>query len=422
MSVFNPTYDTYFTVGDNGVTHSDVASMPVSEKSFVACKFALSSMDEVESPVVKLSVYVVSSNILGNEIGMLGLYEMSDSNWIGSDSYDSVNDKVSVSPMAVSEPISSAGWHCDDEQLDVPVKVEFEVPASVIKHWRRNHLSQVSLAIAIYGDFEYGGVVMLGSSESEYPFELLIDEDEPVPVVPYDVVVNPSTISPGSRASITIVTPDRTFESNVDDMVVTIDGEPATIISGNEHSIKIVVPDIPGKIEGMAELLVSDVDGTALSNVSKVYYNASATKRNKVFVDPSRPGGEDERLSNAAVYNRDLGFYNFVEITDENSLVQNIYNILLTRKGERLFNSEFGTTIEERVFSIMNEDDETSILQECFAAIQEYEPRVSVDYDESRVELDYDSNTIRIVIAVVLPSGSSEYIVLPFKSRGTLVR
>ena len=70
MSVFNPAYDTYFTVGDNGVTHSDVVSMPVSEKSFVACKFALSSMDEVESPVVKLSVYVVSSNILGNEIGM----------------------------------------------------------------------------------------------------------------------------------------------------------------------------------------------------------------------------------------------------------------------------------------------------------------------------------------------------------------
>ena len=70
----------------------------------------------------------------------------------------------------------------------------------------------------------------------------------------------------------------------------------------------------------------------------------------------------------------------------------------------------------------MNEDDETSILQECFAAIQEYEPRVSVDYEESRVDIDYDGNTIRIIIAVVLPSGSSEYIVLPFKTRGNIVK
>ena len=45
---------------------------------------------------------------------------------------------------------------------------------------------------------------------------------------------------------------------------------------------------------------------------------------------------------------------------------------------------------------------------------------MSVDYDESRVEIDYDDNSIRVIIAVVLPSGNSEYIVLPFKGRGTI--
>jgi phage baseplate assembly protein W len=205
-------------------------------------------------------------------------------------------------------------------------------------------------------------------------------------------------------------------------MVVTLDGENVTIVSGNEHSLKIVVPDIPNKIEGMSELLIYDIEGNVLSNPAKVYYDASATKRNKVFANPARTGADDEWLSRSAVYNRDLGFNNFAEITDENSLIQNIYNILLTRKGERLFNPDFGTTIEERVFSIMNEDDETSILQECFTAINEYEPRVSVDYEESKVDIDYDANTIRIIIAVVLPNGNSEYIVLPFKSRGKLVK
>lgn len=415
MIDIHPIYDTYFKAGENGVTHSDATSLPVSETSFVACKFALSGLDELTNPIITLSVDVHSSNILGNEIGIIGVYEMSDSNWIGTDTYHAVNDRVNVSPIAISDPISSPGWHCNDESLINPIEVTFDIPESVVKHWRRHHLSQVSLVIATYGDFEQGGVLMLGHPK-------LHIEDHPVAVPPYDVVTNPGTLSPGGRASITIMTPNRTFDANVNEMVVTLDGENVTIVSGNEHSMKIVVPDIPDKIEGMTELLIYDIEGNVLSNPAKVYYDASATKRNKVFANPARSGVDDEWLSRSAVYNRDLGFNNFVEITDENSLIQNIYNILLTRKGERLFNPDFGTTIEERVFSIMNEDDETSILQECFTAINEYEPRVSVDYEESKVDIDYDANTIRIIIAVVLPNGNSEYIVLPFKSRGKLVR
>lgn len=347
---------------------------------------------------------------------------MSDSNWIGSDSYDKVDDKVSVSPIAISDPI--ADWDCD-ERVDDPSPIEFKIPASIVKGWKRRNLSQVSLAIASYRDFEFEGELKLASTEhpnEDYHPNMVI-EDIPGPIAePFDIIVSPSTLSPNGRATITISEADRSFDSGIDDLVVMIDGEPATILSGNENSLKIVVPDISGKVEGMSELVIMDTEGTAVSKSTRVYYDASATKRNKFFTEPARPGRDDERVSHSAVYNRDLGFNNFVEITDENSLIQNIYNILLTRKGERLFNPDFGTTIEERVFSIMNEDDETSILQECFTAINEYEPRVSVDYEESKVDIDYDANTIRIIIAVVLPNGNSEYIVLPFKSRGTLVR
>lgn len=416
MSIIHPTYDTYFVVGDNGVTHSDATVLPISEKSFAACKFAISGLDEVNYPKVLLKVTVKFSNILGNVIGMLGVYEISDSNWIGTDSYDKVDGKVSVSPIAISKPVSSLDWACEGDAKNP--EIAFTIPASVVKQWKRNHLSLVSLAIANYGDFEQGGVVELDSAETA----LDIEESTQPAEEPFDVISTPSTLIPGGRASITITTPERTFGSDIEDIVVTLDGESVPVIAGDEHSVKVVVPDIPGKVEGMAELLITNGDGVALSNVTRVYYDASSTKRNKVFTAPARPDDDNERLSNSAVYNRDLGFNNFAEITDENSLVQNIYNILLTRKGERLFNSNFGTTIEERVFGIMNEDDETSILQECFAAIQEYEPRVSVDYEESRVDIDYDGNTIRVIIAVVLPSGSSEYIVLPFKTRGNIVK
>ena len=429
MSRFNPTYDTYFQVGDNGVTHSVARDLPISESSFVAFKISLSELYEIANPEMTVTVAVTSTNMLGNELGMLGLYEMSDCNWIGSDPYSKVDGKVSVSPIAVSDPI--ADWDCDGRPDENPPEgyagkyVEFIIPASVVGRWKRHNLPQVSLALYSYRDFELGGMLMVGSNESTSPDDRIwidIEQGEAPVIEPVNVNITPSSIVPDGRATITIADTDRTFAVGIGDLVVTIDGEPATVLSGNETSLKIVVPSIPDKVEGMTELVISDIDGNQVSRPARVYYDASATKRNKFFTDPSRPGREDERVSHTAIYNRDLGFNNFVEITDENSLVQNIYNILLTRKGERLFNPDFGTTIEERVFSIMNADDEISILQECFTAIREYEPRVSVDYDASHVEIDYDSNTIQVIIAVVLPDGNSDYIVLPFKSRGNLVR
>lgn len=414
-------------MGEDGVTHSDAADLPVSESSFVAFKFPLSGLYDTPNPVIKVSVTVTSTNVLGNKIGMLGLYEMSDSNWIDSDPYDKVDDKVNVSPIAISKPI--ADHDCDGSVDPNPPEgfeknpVVFTIPDSIVKGWKRRNLPQVSLAIDTYRDFEFEGEMTIGSKKSGSPIEITIEEGDTPVHEPFGINVTPATLSPNGRATITIAdADDRSFDAGISDLVVMIDDEPATILSGDETSLKIVVPDIPGKVEGMSELVITDADGVPVSKSTRVYYDASATKRNKYFTEPSRPGRDDERVSHSAVYNRDLGFNNFVEITDENSLIQNIYNILLTRKGERLFNPDFGTTIEERVFSIMNEDDETSILQECFTAINEYEPRVSVDYEESKVDIDYDANTIRIIIAVVLPNGNSEYIVLPFKSRGTLVR
>lgn len=420
MSTFKPAYDTYFTkVGDDGVTHSDAINLPVSETSFVAFKFSLAELYDMLNPEIIIKVTVTSTNVLGNEIGMLGLYEMSDSNWIGSDSYVKVYDKVSVSPIAISEPI--ADWDCDG-QVDDLAPIEFKIPISIVKGWKRRNLAQVSLALDTYRDFEFDGEMKIGSNKSGSPIQISIEEGIAPAQEPFDIIVSPTTLSPGGRATITAADSGDSFVRGYDGLVVVIDGEQATILSGNENSLKIVIPDIPGKVEGMSELVITDTEGTAVSKSIRVYYDASATKRNKFFTNTSRSDRGDERVSQSAVYNRDLGFNNFVEITDENSLIQNIYNILLTRRGERLFNPDFGTTIEERVFRIMGEADETNILQECFTAINKYEPRVSVNYAESKVDIDYNTNTIRIIIAIVLPAGKSEHIVLPFKTRGTLAR
>ena len=412
MSTFKPTYDACFIAGAR-----NFRDFRVSENSFVAFKMSLPELNDTANPSVNVTVHVRTTNMLGYSIGCLGLFEMTDSNWNASDSYETVDAKVGVSPLDFSVPVSDAA--CDGA-ADNP-DITFTIPESVISRWKRNHVAQVSLAIAPYGEFEYDGYFVVGSNNTGNPIAITVTEGTTPTIEPVDIVVDPITLVPMSRAVIS-VDGEGTFGHDISELVVTVGGVNATVISGTDRTIRVVVPEIPDTVEGTVEVDVSANSGTVLNNEYRAHYDASSTHRNKIFTDPKRPGRENERVSHSAVYNRDLGFNNFVEITDENSIVQNIYNILLTRKGERLFNPEFGTTIEERVFSIMNEDDETSILQECFTAIRDYEPRVSVDYEESGVDIDYDVNTIRITIAVVLPNGNSEYIVLPFKTRGTVIK
>lgn len=125
------------------------------------------------------------------------------------------------------------------------------------------------------------------------------------------------------------------------------------------------------------------------------------------------------KRSKSAIYNRDYGFSGFTEITDENSMVQNVYSILLTRIGERLYNMDFGSTIEGRVFSLINnETTSDSVLSECISLIGKYEPRVSVDTSVSSASVNKDAGEIIVILGLVLPSGNCDRIYLTFSGRG----
>ena len=375
----------------------------------VAFKFSIGGLEGVTSPSISVTVSVLNSTELGNLLGNLGLYEMSDSNWIGTDSYESISDKVYPSPIAVAQV---QNHECADDMPE-PIEVTFDIPDDIVARWVNSNKVQVSMAIAPYGEFEYEGFMEIGSNESNYPIKITITPNDPGQVEPYDVSVYPSTLIPNARGTVNMVTPDRSFNKILQENQVIINGVNAKIVSGNDKSMKFIVPE---NVDGMVELVIADSSGNITSNPISVFVDSSSLRRNKYF--PGADTEDETQYSRSAIYNRDLGFNNFAEVTDENSLIQNVYNILLTRKGERLFNPHFGTTIESRIFSLMSEDDEINILQECYSAIEEYEPRVAIDYDQSKVEVDEDGNTARVIIAVVLPEGSSEYIILPFKNRG----
>ena len=136
--------------------------------------------------------------------------------------------------------------------------------------------------------------------------------------------------------------------------------------------------------------------------------------------DYIRPGEVERKVSRSASYNRDFGYVGFTEITDENSMIQNLYSCLLTRKGERLFNTDFGTTIEERIFSIRDGGSSNAILKECFDVIEEYEPRIQLVYEQCSVR-DMGPHGIYLVLGVIVPGGNVEMVNIPFKNRGRMV-
>ena len=407
METRQPIIITSFTEGQSG-SHSGESVLPLSAKAFVAFKLSVGNLTGLDNPKMTVKANIIASSELGNVLGHVGLYEMSDSNWVSTDSYDKVQKKLISSPLAIA--------HVDNTALDIeadnPKLSEFLIPSSVVSRWLSTRQGQIALAFAPYGEFEYEGSMGIAPKDSPQSVEIEFTEDSSGSDEPFDINVTPSTLIANARGKVNIITEDAAFKRTLQDNHISINGTDATIVSGNETSLTFIVPNT---VDGKVELVILNNSGTAMSNPVTVFIDSGKSNKNRYF---NKRVANDGKHSHSAVYNRDLGFNNFAEVTDENSIVQNIYNCLLTRKGERLFNPHFGTTIESRVFAIMNENDEIAILQECFSAIEEYEPRVAIDYDQSRVELDPDGNSARIIIAVVLPEGSSEFIVLPFKNRG----
>jgi phage baseplate assembly protein W len=140
------------------------------------------------------------------------------------------------------------------------------------------------------------------------------------------------------------------------------------------------------------------------------------------LAEKKEPGVVDmTRVGATALYNRDMGFNNITEVTDETSLIQNVYSILLTNPGERLFSQNFGTGITERLFKLGSQAEGLSLLQECIQKVNMYEPRVYIDGDQSSCEFDDSENRYFLLLCCVLPSARTEFIKLPFKNRGRMV-
>lgn len=104
-----------------------------------------------------------------------------------------------------------------------------------------------------------------------------------------------------------------------------------------------------------------------------------------------------------AVYLKDFSISNFTEITDVNSVLQNVYNIIFQSPRDRFFNPVFGCRIRNTVFDLMDDSTEEQVLSILKEDIERFEPRVTVLTSQSFVDINPSSNSYIVALKIRVP-------------------
>ena len=108
------------------------------------------------------------------------------------------------------------------------------------------------------------------------------------------------------------------------------------------------------------------------------------------------------------------GVFNSIYSTRE-QIKFNIVNLVLTSKGERIENPNFGTTLRNQLFGQMTEDTLDSVREDIINSIAIYIPEVAVRNIELLIEPNESSNTLLVKITYeILISGETDNITVNF--------
>ena len=413
---------TPFAVGSFDLDNAYAGGQPrngkivVGSRKFGAFSFfpgnAITDSSEVQ---YKFSFVVPKSTEVATHIC---LSQINGVGWDNGTDANTVYAKMSRVPLARAE-ISTNALHDGDYSCAFGEDTKFTliVGGDTAKRWNAAG-NAISLAITLDG--RPGAEILI---DTEISIEL---SGLPAPSQdPIAIAVRPDLITVGDTVTV-YARYYGTFIGNAERLRISIGGEPdpdkmVRLISSDSESLRFIMPEgYTGRHTiTVMEKPQSGDEWIAVSDSSQVDIVERAYRVVKLN-DYIRPGEVERKVSRSASYNRDFGYVGFTEITDENSMIQNLYSCLLTRKGERLFNTDFGTTIEERIFSIRDGGSSNAILKECFDVIEEYEPRIQLVYEQCSVR-DMGPHGIYLVLGVIVPGGNVEMVNIPFKNRGRMV-
>jgi len=239
----------------------------------------------------------------------------------------------------------------------------------------------------------------------------------------FDIFINPTSGRAGDTLTITLAaySPGVTqFNTPYNSNVVTFNGVIADILEGTAEELKVIIP--PSAISGgiIVETFTYGISNTYSFTV--IFDDETFEERKK---EPYVKGLINQKVRTlgyddvgTAIYNRDLSYSNFVEIHDENSIIQNVFTIILTQKGERLFNPNFGTDLNALLFELIVDPEifEDEIMKQIVSALELYEPRAGIIREQSFVIVSADGNYVNAVLALLVPSGSIREIGVTLKS------
>lgn len=101
----------------------------------------------------------------------------------------------------------------------------------------------------------------------------------------------------------------------------------------------------------------------------------------------------------ALMFNNDTSDLNM--ISNEDSVKQSILNILLTNRGERVFNNNFGSDINYILFENITPQSSSTLINFVKTSIENFEPRAQlIDVVVSPTE-DNNAYSITVVFSVI---------------------
>lgn len=435
-----PVMDTYFSVNEESATHnrSDILVCRCGEVDgnrvdSVSCMQFASNTIESENAVAELVLYV---NSMDCSEATIVLYQMDSAGWSPLMDYDIASQHITGIPIGSVTLTNPAMKHVN-EATDIPSidcgdygnQVNIPIDSEVLSDWLSgNAVYSPSIAIKVVGD----GVPTVSFSSSDCgdaakaPYILITGGEEgALKPEPFDIVVSATTVDAGQILKIIPVDGTvNTFGNSIFNNKVMIGEGVAPIVAGGPTYLDVYVPDVHGSSNVMVyrKSRGSSADIPLTTDGTYIYVKSNTIGKSVKLAEKKEPGVIDpSRVNSSALYNRDMGFNNITEVTDESSLIQNVYSILLTNPGERLFSQNFGTGITERLFKLGSQAEGLALLQECIQKVNLYEPRVHIDGDQSSCEFDDSENRYYLLLCCVLPSARTEFIKLPFKNRGRMV-
>jgi phage baseplate assembly protein W len=107
-------------------------------------------------------------------------------------------------------------------------------------------------------------------------------------------------------------------------------------------------------------------------------------------------------------------FYSIFSTKDQ--IKYNLINLLLTSKGERIENPEFGTTLRAQLFGQITDASFSDVKTSIAEAVGTYIPEIRINTIEITQDPNYNINTIVVnIIYQILISGTTDSVTVNFE-------